>query len=83
MVGGDAVEGAVAQPDGAVGVVVGFVAAEGQGLAECRKDLGGVAVGRGVGGRLGAELGPQGAGGADVVLGRAAGAGPRRSLRRW
>ncbi len=30
VVGGDAVEGAVAQPDGAVGVVVGFVAAGGQ-----------------------------------------------------
>ena len=27
VVGGDAVEGAVAQPDGGVGVVVGFVAA--------------------------------------------------------
>jgi hypothetical protein len=64
VVGGDPVEGAVAQPDGAVGVVVGFVAAVGQGLAEFGKDLVGVVIGRGVAGRLGAELGAEGAGGA-------------------
>jgi hypothetical protein len=60
VVGRDAVERAVAQPDGAVGIVVGFVAAVGQRLAECRKDLVGVAIGRSMPGRLGAELGAQG-----------------------
>jgi hypothetical protein len=89
VVGGDAVEGAVAQPDGAVGLVVRFVAAGGQRLAECRKDLVGVATGPGMAGRLGAELGEDGivaggqaeldlAVGADVVLGR-----PPGRRRRW
>jgi len=39
VLGGDAVEGAVAEPDGAVGIVVGFVAASGQCPAERGKDL--------------------------------------------
>ena len=42
MPGGDAVEGAVAQPDAAVGVLVGFVAAGGQRLAERGQGLVGV-----------------------------------------
>jgi hypothetical protein len=57
VVGGDAVEGAVAQPDGAVGIVVGFVAASGQCPADRGKDLVRVAVRRGPAGRLGAEGG--------------------------
>src|SRR5215216_6406003 len=64
VLGGDAVEGAVAEPDGAVGVVVGFVAAGGQRLAERGEDLVRVAVGGGPAGRLDAELGAQGGGGA-------------------
>jgi hypothetical protein len=47
VVGGDAVEGAVAQADGAVGVVGGFVAAAGWDLAEGGRDLGWVALGGG------------------------------------
>jgi hypothetical protein len=47
VVGGDAVEGAVAQADGAVGVVGGFGAAAGQDLAEGGRDLGWVALGGG------------------------------------
>ena len=58
--GGDAVEGAVAQPDCAVDVLVGLVAAGGQRLADRGKDLIGVAVGRGVAGRLGAEVRAEG-----------------------
>jgi len=73
VVGGDAVEGAVAQPDGAVGLVVGLVAAGGQRLAECGEDLGGVTAGGGVAGRLGAEVGAEGGGG--VVEGGRGGAG--------
>jgi hypothetical protein len=76
VVGRDAVKGAVAEPDGAVGVVVGFVAAVGQGLVEGGKDLVGVAAGRGVAGRLGGELGAQGGGGAvEGGLGGAGGVG--------
>ena len=64
VLGGDAVEGAVAEPDGAVSLVAGFVAAGGQRLADRGKGLARVAVGRGPAGRLGAELGTQGGGGA-------------------
>jgi hypothetical protein len=55
--GGDAVEGAVAEPDGPLGVGVGFVAAGGERLADRGKDLVRVAVGRGPAGRLDTELG--------------------------
>src|SRR5215217_3903177 len=59
VLGGDAVEGAVAEPDGAVDVLVRLVAAGGEGLAGRGEDPVGAAVGRGVAGRLGAELGAQ------------------------
>ena len=39
VLGGDAVEGAVAEPDGAVDVLVGLVATGGQRLADRGKDL--------------------------------------------
>jgi hypothetical protein len=63
VVGGEAVEGAVAEPDGAVGVLVGFVAAGGQGLVDDGQDLVGVAPGLGVAGGLGAELDAEAGGG--------------------
>jgi hypothetical protein len=46
VLGGDAVERAVAEPDGAVGVVGRLVAAGGQRLAEGGKGLIGVGAGR-------------------------------------
>jgi hypothetical protein len=76
VVGGDAVEGAVAKPDGAVGLVVGFVAAGGQRPPERGDGLAGVAVGLGVAGRLGTDLGAEGGGGAlERGLGGAGGIG--------
>ena len=77
VVGGDAVEGAVAEPDGAVGVLGGFIAAGGQGPAERGPGLVGVAPRAGVVGGLGAHLGAEGGaeGGGGVVEGGLGGAG--------
>src|SRR5215218_10559293 len=74
--GGDAVEGAVAEPDGAVGVVVGLVAAGGQCLADRGQDLVLVALGHGPGRRFGSQVGAEGGGGAvERALGGAGGIG--------
>ena len=64
VLGGDAVEGAVPEPDGAVGLVVGLVAAGVKGPAEGGDGLVGVAVGLAGTARLGTDLGAEGGGGA-------------------
>jgi hypothetical protein len=64
MLRGDAVERAVAEPDRAVGVVVGLVAPAGEHLAQGSEYRLPAALGGRAPGRLGAELGAEGAGGA-------------------